>query len=64
MEEVEKPAAAKEVPGISKLELGVPLIIGKRYICTCTCMCIMYDALFYRGSISERGSKIKERKER
>lgn len=34
MEEVEKPSAVKEVPGIAKLELGVPLILGQYSIIT------------------------------
>ena len=34
MEEVEKPSAVKEVPGIAKLELGVPLILGQYNIIT------------------------------
>ena len=34
MEEVEKPSAGKEVPGIAKLELGVPLILGQYSIIT------------------------------
>ena len=34
VEEVEKPSAVKEVPGIAKLELGVPLILGQYSIIT------------------------------